>query len=356
MKKVFYGIIILSIIIFIKFFISPYKINYNIDEFNITETALKNNMYFEIDYKDQVYNFMFYNGRKLFKKRIKSVEIEEKNGLLCLTPNIKGYEGYQICKGENELVSPLVINESKENIEFKEDFLYKNNLNDNEFVLIWKYDGFYYINGNSKKSINIFSKDRYSNDLMFKVDKYLIFPNYSGDYQFSSFLILDMTTGKYETIKSDYEINYDCYVVGTRKNKYVYIFDNKNNKLYEINYKKGNVKLIGDEIKGFFKYEKNRKIKVDITEYTKNKITFFKEEEQKYLNISNNYLSYDLNKDLKTKYFYDDNITVVDNYNENIYFLYKDNLYRYNNNGYSLFAHYFEFNFNKNTLVFVYNK
>ena len=136
----------------------------------------------------------------------------------------------------------------------------------------------------------------------------------------------------------------------------MYIFDNKNNKLYEINYKKGNVKLIGDEIKGFFKYEKNRKIKVDITEYTKNKITFFKEEEQKHLNISNNYLSYDLNKDLKTKYFYDDKITIVDNYNENIYFLYKDNLYRYNNNGYSLFAHYFEFNFNKNTLVFVYNK
>ena len=356
MKKIFYGIIILSLIIFIKFFISSYTINYKIDEFNITEKALKNNMYFEINYKDKIYNFMFYNGRKLFKKRIKSVEVEEKDGYICLTPNIKGYKGYQICQNENELTSPLAIKNTEENTEFKEDFIYKNNLNNNEYVLIWKYDGFYYMNGNNKKSINIFNKDRYSNDLMFKVDKYLIFPSYSGDYEFSEILILDMTSGKYNTIKSDYKINYDSYVVGTRKNKYVYIFDNKNNKLYEINYKKGYVKLIGDEIKGFVKYEKNRKVKAEITEYTKDKITYFKEETKNYLNVSNNYFSYDLNKDLKTKYFYNENVTFIDNYNENIYFLYKDNLYRYNNEGYTLFAHYFEFNFNKNSLVFVYNK
>ena len=54
--------------------------------------------------------------------------------------------------------------------------------------------------------------------LMIRQDKYLVFPNYENEYQFDTFVILDMTSGKYDLIKTNYNINYDSYYAGNNKN------------------------------------------------------------------------------------------------------------------------------------------
>lgn len=353
-KKTFYILIILYLIVIIKFFTSNYNITYKIDGYNITEKATNDYIYIEITKENEIYNYMYNTKRKLFKKRVKNILAEEIDNITCIKPNIKGLDNYFMCNDNNEQISYDIIKKEDNSISTNDNFKYFNNLNENEYIYIWKYDGFYYLNKDNYKSINIFEKDRYSNDLMIKIDKYIIFPYYDSNYLFNNIIVLNMTNGKYETISSEYKISYDSYIAGNNKNN-IYLFDNKEEKLYEINYKKNKIKLIGDAKKGYIKYTNRKKEKAELSEYTKNKVTYFNTEEN-YININENYYNYTLNKNIKTKFFSTNEITISDSHNNNIYFIYKDNLYKYQNSKSSIISHYFEFNFNKNNNIFVYNE
>lgn len=350
-KKVFYILIILYLIILIKFYVSNYNITYNIDGFNIVEKGTKDYIYFEIKKDDKIYSYMYETKRKLTKKRIKNIEVEEKDNLTCIKPNIKGLVSYFMCNNGQEQITYNTLN-NIETTNTTDNFKYYKTLNDNEHIYIWKYDGFYYLNDKEYKSINIFESDRYSNDLMIKINNYIIFPYYDSNYLFNKIVSLNMTTGKYQIIETNYKISYDSYIVGNRKNN-IYLFDNKEEKLYEINYKKGKLNLICDSKKGYIKYINGKKEKADITEYTKEKITYF-EEKKEYTNITENYFNYTLNKNTKIKFFNTNAITLSDYHQDNIYFIYKDSLYKYQNSETLQVAHYFEFNFNKKNNVYVY--
>lgn len=352
-KKFMYGLLVLSLLVIVKFFISSYSILYVLGDFKISEVAEDGTMYFEIEYEDSVYNFMFYNSRKMFKKRVRDVKVEEIDGNTCLTPVIKGFNSYTVCSDGESLFSKELISK-KEDINISDDFKFYDNLNKNEYILLWKYDGFYYMNGEEQKSINIFDSDRYSNDLMYQKDKYLIFPKYGSDYLFSDFIVLDMTKGEYKTISSDYKINYSSKVVGEHGNS-IYIFDFTSNKLYEVNYKKRRCKLVGDQIKGYIKYQDGRKKSASLDDYVKNNYTFFKVDD-KNISVSDNYFSYKENSELKIKYSLESDVKFIDSYEDNLYYISDDNIYRYTRNGVELLVHYFEFNFNNGNIVFVYNK
>lgn len=353
-KKFMYVILILSVIIIIKFFMAGYSISYKVGEFKIKEEADRDTMYFEISLDGNIYNYMFYNARKLTKKRVKEVKVEEIGNSVCLTPIIKGLDSYTVCNDNSTLLSVALAKEEKNSFNSDEDFNYNKNLTKNEYVLIWKYDGFYYINGDEQKSINIFNKDRYSNDLMYQKDKYLIFPKYGEDYLFSDFIILDMVKGEYKTISTEYKINYNSKVVGEHRTS-IFIFDFTSNKLYEINYKKRKCKLVGDEIKGYIKYVDGKKDSATLDDYIKDKYTFF-DNENEYLNVDKNYFSYNKNSDIRFKYYSDEDVRFINNYQDNLYFISKDNLLKYNRNKIEVLVHYFEFNFNNGNIVFVYNK
>jgi hypothetical protein len=200
------------------------------------------------------------------------------------------------------------------------------------------------------KSINLFNSERYSNDLMFKIDNYIVFPKYQNNYLFNTFIILDMTTGKYKEVETKYSINYDSYYVGNNKNS-LYLFDNKNENLYEINYKKNKVDLVGSSIRGFIKYENGREKNAKLEEYTKDKITYFDSEEE-LVKVNNNVISYN---DYELKYSdYDVNATIV--IEDKVYYVYKDNVYKYDKGKTTLVCHYFELNFNSEGRIFVYIK
>lgn len=355
MKKGFVYILLgLYFIVLVKFFVSDYNISYDLDDYQIKELANGDYIYVEIKDQDTIYNYMFFTGRKLFKKRVKDIKTEEVNGYKCLMPEVKGIDSYYVCSDGDALLSYQMSKKEDVYESSNDNFKYYNGVLNKEHVYIWKYDGFYYLNENEYKSINIFDKDRYSNDLMISINGYLVFPKYDNNYLFKGFVVLDMKSASYEFIESKYEINYDSYIVGNRKNN-LYLFDNKELKLYEINYKKRKIELVGDDKKGYIKYVDGKKEEATLSEYVKDKITYF-EDNSNYQIVDKNYMSYSLNKELILNYFNDSDITYVNSINGNIYFIYKDKLYKYSNSEVKAVLHYFEFNFNKNGNVFVYSK
>ena len=103
------------------------------------------------------------------------------------------------------------------------------------------------------------------------------------------------------------------------------------------------------------KYKRNKKVYVKMSEYESEKINFF-DKTSNVLNVKGNMLSYKYDEELFTKYFNYEEVNIVDYINDRIYFIYKDNLYNYYEGKINYLGHYFEFNFNKNSNVFVYNK
>ena len=61
-------------------------------------------------------------------------------------------------------------------------------------------------------------------------DKYLVFPNYSEEYMFDGFIIMDVSTGKYKEFSTNFSISYESEYVG-EKGSNLYLFDKKNKDL-----------------------------------------------------------------------------------------------------------------------------
>ena len=204
-KKILIAFVILTILILVKYFTGEYEITYKVDKYKVKEIYKDNTMKFIINDK---YVYAYEQDRKIFKKKVESIEEEKVNNKKCINPVINGYKSYVLCLNKDELESLEVAKDNFKEINISDDFKY-NKLNDNEYMLIWKYDGFYYLNGSEYTSINLFNNTRYSNDLMIKLDKYLLFPKYEKEYTFDTFIVLDMTNGKYNEIKTETNINYD---------------------------------------------------------------------------------------------------------------------------------------------------
>lgn len=343
MKKLIYIFSLIVVIILLKYYLSDYEVKYKVNNYNVVEKVSDNYTYIDI-YVDSVkYSFKYDLKRSINKKRVKKLDISDG----CVRPIMSGYDTYFICYKDGEFTTKNIeIDDSK----FDEDIKYNKYLDSSEYIYIWKYDGFYKFHSDME-SVNMFLSDKYSNDLMISYDKYLLMPRYDKEYTFSDFYLLDMKSSKYKTIKSKYSIHYDSYYSGIYKNK-VYLFDNKSNELYEINIDKLSVKLVGNEFKGYIKYVNNKRKSAKVSEYTKDKITYFKTKDE-FMYVDKNKFSYD--KVSYVKYFNSEDIDIVSVYKDVIYFIYEDNLYRYKDSDVSLIIHYFEYNFNKNNITFVYN-
>lgn len=341
-KKLVIVLTLVLVIVVIKYFTGNYTITYKVGDYSVKEVVKDSDIYVEVTDKDGViYNFLK-NGKRNFTKKMVS-KITSEDG--CIKPN--GF--YYVCNSDTLEVKDLGVSYVKN----LKDFNFNGNLNSNEHVLIWKYDGFYYLNGSEYKTINIFKKDRYSNDLMIIKDKYLVFPNYSEEYMFDGFIIMDVSTGKYKEFSTNFSISYESEYVG-EKGSNLYLFDKKNNNLIEINVKKAKAKIVGDKINGYFKYDGLKKVRTKLSEYTSGKVNFFNKKEE-VLSVNSNYLFYKYNKEVKTKFFTEE-VNVVSTNKDKVYFIYKDNLYSYSMGKVKEIAHYFELNFNSKDNVFTYIK
>ena len=60
-KKICFIIFVLLLVVFlIKYFVSSYKIKYNLNDFDVTEIYENGKYYFEISNDDLVFNILFY--------------------------------------------------------------------------------------------------------------------------------------------------------------------------------------------------------------------------------------------------------------------------------------------------------
>ena len=354
MKKSLFLIIIVTLIaVLTKFYISNYKIEYNVNDYDVKTIYKNKRFYFEIK-KDKIFNFDIYSKRKLSKTKVYKIEELDLANYYCIIPFIKDMKTYPLCysKETQEYIDYNLINDElladyqyKSNLNSKpeKDFEYYNLLKENEYIALWTYKGYIIMNGKSFKNVNIFKKDRYDNSLSYIIDNTIYMPNYDEEHEYSKMIKLNLETHKIDSISLEKKIDFDSYIVGNIKNK-LYIFDNKNSILYELNLKNSKLSVIGNTEKGFIKYKDGKWLICSKTEYKINKIKngLFKQIKE--------------NNNITTKI--SDNISnIIYEYNDDIYYIYEDNLYLYNSlKGNNKVFYNYELNFNKDNTIFMYIK
>lgn len=406
MKKIFKLLIAIFLIVLIFEVIAyiikdnhetSYKIKVNDTKYNIEEIYKNKKYYLKISNKD--YKYLFETEDNFHKKKkILSKIYEYKTGdALCIYPVLKKDTDLNImCSKNNNSYSYTYykdklkdfVKELKEkgykhsswkeesNYQIKLDTLniYKKNINENTFIYIYKYNGFYSINSKENKKIDLFKNDNYNNTLGFILDKYYIVPNYDEKYDYDDFYIIDMTTNKVKQKKYKIAISKDSYINGNIDDE-VYIFDKDELKQYKI-YKKGKkIKEVGNKEDGALMYDLKFK---RINAYN------MRDKDMKFKTIENYLKEVEQNTSLKyirgniDTYYYQTSNNDVYYYNTNnkqkvllfnkeisdfiliddtIYFISKDTLYSYSNNeGLKNLLVYKELAFNPNNRLAIYKK
>ena len=360
-KKLFIIFLILTLLVTIKYFISDYKIVYILDNHKVETTYKDSRFYISIDDK---FNFDIYKKRGISKLKIKKIKVIESDNLICLYPEIKNINTYPLCYYNEEyvdykLINNEVLNEYKTIQEFESDgnFYFNNSLTKKEYVYLWNYKGFYQMNNDKLETLDLFKEGKYDNSLMYKIDDKIIFPNYDQEYEFNELYVLDMLNGKMNKIESKYDISYNSYIVGNI-GRILYLFDIKESYLYEIDTKRLTIRLVGSEELGYFKYEGDKKVDVNVTEYKNRNIKYNNEIESnyKYEIVDNKlYKSY-IEDDLKLKIFEGNSIKIIGEYKDILYFVSEDKFYKYTPKELVKVFNYFELNFNENNIIYTYNK
>ena len=278
-----------------------YKFNYDDKEFTINEINKNNNYYIEIKHSNSVYPIRIYNSSKK-RKIIDNIYYYKDDTYECLLPIINSkldidmmcYKDnilldYNTIIGDNSKLDDYVKNIDIYDInKFKDDTsneknigtikLYRNN-QINDKVAITTYKGLIV----SGMEIELFKNDIYNNKISTFIDNYYLIADYDNTYDFEYFYLVNLTSGNIERIKTKDEISLDSYIQGIVDNK-VYLYDKDNEKQYEIDIDKKEVKLIvsGDNVK----YYKNNKWE------TINKLKAKKELYFDYTTLSNDFTDY----------------------------------------------------------------
>ncbi len=370
MKKLIFTLLfIIFIVLVVKNYTSSYEIKYKIDSFIVNINYKNNRYYFEINGKYD-FNFKIYSNRKISKKVISSIKEYKNDESYCIYPVIDFFDTYPLCYKADQLIDFSLIKDELSIEEYnsaeKEDkiyyannnFTFFSNLSDDSYIAVWKYNGFYIMNRNKIKVLDIFEKDNYDNDLCVQINKYLLLPNYDEEHEFKKFLLINIVNGKKYTIETKYEISYDSYIAGTHLNN-VYLYDSKSDILYEINIKLRNVKIVGDDTDGYIKIDKGEYKSATRNEYEIDKITYFE--------LNSDDTDFNINEKGVFKYYKENNslITLISNNldlkfieskNDKAYFIDDENLYEYISSlGFYKIFNYFELNFNKD-VIYIYNQ
>ena len=365
MKKILLIFIFVCIlIIFTKYRFSNYNVEYKVNSYNVNETYKSGRFYFEISKGKYTYNFDSYSNRKFTKTKITKITAIKDDNYNCIYPTIKNIKTYPLCYVDNEYIDYNLIDSEKldkyktisNTTETDRDFEYYNNLTNNEYVALWNYKGYIVMHNSSYKNIELFKSDRYDNSLAYLLNDTIYTVNYDEEFEYSSLIALNIMTNRTEKIDIGYNIDYDSYIVGNIKNK-VYIFDNKHSILYEVNIKKNKTEIIGNVENGFVKYENGKFVSCSKSEYKVDKIKY-NTLESNYTYIDDNGLFKTINDNNKLKQKINNNkVTMISEYNNDIYYIYEDNFYKYNPlNGENKIFYNYELTFNSNNTIFVYIK
>ena len=366
MKKfLLFIIFICLIIILIKFGLSNYTIEYKLDNYNVKTVYKNNRFYFEIRNGDYIYNFDSYSNRKFKYTKIDKIEEISNEEFNCIIPIIDDIKTYPLCyvgkeyTDYNLIDSELLLNYKVEKVNVEKsnkDFIYYNNLDNNEYVALWNYKGYIVMNGESYQIKNLFKKDKYDNSLAILFDDTIYMANNDEEHEYTSLIALNITNLKTKKIDLGVTIDFDSYFVGSVKNN-IYIYDNKYNVLYEINVKNNKVNIVGNNEKGFVKYDGKKFVNCSKSDYKINKIKYNSiKTNYEYKSDNVTYKKYNENQFVRQKII-NEKVQFINEKDNILYYYLKDSLFRYNPlNGSEKIFYYYELSFNSDNTIFVYNE
>lgn len=133
----------------------------------------------------------------------------------------------------------------------KETFLtvYKNNVQNKHFTIVQNYRGFYNINNQSKRSIDVVSyydEDIYEPKIAGLASKYFITAAYTGEDTFREMHVIDVTDNSKKTLTTK-AISTGSFIEGTLDNT-LYLLDKTNRLQYKIDGKRKDVTQTGSGI------------------------------------------------------------------------------------------------------------
>ncbi len=349
-------IIVLPLLLFTYIFFKPrdYTLNYQVNGFKVTEKYLRKYQTYYFQIEDDVYSFNLAKKAKysIDRKLITTILTDDN----CITPYFKGEATNKLCAFNNEeaYYEEVVTNDSGKLITTKNDIKIYNYLNN--LYAIWNYQGLDILEKDNNRSLEVFNKDVYNNNLMVLLNKYLVFPNYNDSYEYEELIVINLDNLKKSVIKLEKAISDDSYVLGTYK-KSIFIVDKKNKIEYEVNpyYKK--IRIVGSENKNGKIYNLNGFHEISINKLINNNLTFTYDSLYHY-KVSNNilYLTY-LDSKILTKVsdFTDGHIVKIND--DKIYYLIADTLYFYSpSTGSKVLLKNFEWQFNYENKIFILEK
>ena len=238
---------------------------FSIKEIYTVNTDEDDNYYLEIKVNDDTFDMQIYDNLNMSKRIITDIYYYDAD-YKCILPVINKekygnvickiddtYYNYQDLKGKSESLDLFVKNlniDEKEQQELasKNKITVYDNLIDKHYIALETYKGITTINKKNMSTIvdiNLFEKDIYTKDISCFIDKYYLVADYNKQTKFNEFKLVDITNNKVKTIKYDYDISLDSYILGTYENK-VYLFDNSTKKEYEIDVKKETIIEVGN--------------------------------------------------------------------------------------------------------------
>lgn len=355
-------IVLILIIIIIIFLISllishiknkSYSLEYNINDYKINENydSKKELYYYEITYNKIRYNFIYNSKYLKEKKLIKDISSKEENDLTCLYIESDFITSNPLCSNKEGIVYYEInrVEEDKEpkninNYEFYEDV-------DN--VYLWTYKNISYLKGGSLEDINLFKKDIYDIPLATKINEYLIIPDYEQSYSFNKLYLINLNNNRLDTWKLKYDISFDSIILGTNKDS-LFILDKKNEIEYELVPYKQKMRIVGTSSKQGIIYEYGESRKVTIKELINSNKTFKYSNNYHYsVEEDGLYLTY-LDSSIKTKITNQEITSVISIQDDEIYYLVKDVLYKFNlKDGVKKLIKYSDWEFNHDNLIFI---
>lgn len=357
------GVLVISFIMFLVFLTSAknYHKEYTINDIKINESFDKKvKAYtFTFNYQDTTLEYLISSSYRQARGLIKDIKVIEDENDFCLVPESDYLKTMPICYQDNQQVFYSLAKDQLQ-ASFAEEYQAKEYslktsyedidiYNDTYSYLIWNYqDSFNYINGNTTKKIDLFTKESYKISLVGYTKDYLIVADYDSNYTFNKIYTIEFKNGNKKEYKIDRNIYFDSYFIGYEGNK-AYIVDNKESVMYEINAKNGNIEKVKSKVLVDGKWENK-----DIKSLINKNITFTYNTPFNYTVEDNNlYLSY---KEHDSKILIAENITsIIRIKEEQVFYLKdKDTLYVFDPlNGEEKLAYYYGWYFYSDGLIYI---
>ena len=370
MKKL--KIMIFIIIITFSFFLlmynrkRSYSLDYIKDGYNIKEEYNKNDKVYlvTINTLDGKYSFIIDRPYSKSRKLVENIKELKVNDEVCLTFTFKASNVLPACYRGKELVS-YALTSDKMKSKMKKYYELDNkikpvhkeyeniNINylNNKKIFVWNYHGFYYLNNNKNKTIDLFKRDIYKPMLIGYVDNHMIMPDYNNLYEYTNFKVMNVDNLSTKDFEISEGISDDSYILGVN-DKSIFIYDSKYKREFEIVPFKLKYRIVDP-----FIYNKGEKQYKSDTYLTINKNTsFIYDTLYDYRIIDNKLYRYnkynpdkELISDLDVKF-------IVKKTDKEVYYISGDTVYLFNENrgNIKLFT-YFELDFNYENLIYIFD-